>query len=141
MFPGLSNQVLQDFFARARQCLQPSKPSFVDLSRAVGREAECERVWSYCNGCLESGQSGSLYISGCPGSGKTMLVNEILDKLLSSAQVSTMLRFLFLIIAHLHETPSRKADDHMFSLSRASTSLMCVLTACPWPIRTPSSTK
>lgn len=56
------------------------KPSTVDQPSSeprdnlVGRHTERSRVKDFVRTCIDSRQSGSLYISGSPGSGKTAVV-------------------------------------------------------------------
>lgn len=50
----------------------------VTPKRLVGRVAERARITTFLEMHLLDSRPGSLYISGCPGTGKTALVNEII---------------------------------------------------------------
>ncbi|KAK4779795.1 hypothetical protein SAY87_015901 [Trapa incisa] len=52
----------------------------------VCREAEQQRVFEFCKGCVQQGKSGSLYLSGCPGTGKSLSVEKVKHDLLEWAQ-------------------------------------------------------
>ncbi|CAL4946511.1 unnamed protein product [Urochloa decumbens] len=47
----------------------------------VCRDNEQRRVFDFCKACVEQEKAGSLYICGCPGTGKTLSVNKIKDSL------------------------------------------------------------
>ncbi|GAB2234961.1 hypothetical protein Drorol1_Dr00004234 [Drosera rotundifolia] len=46
-------------------------------SSAVCREEEYSRVLEFCKSCVEKEKSGSLYVCGCPGTGKTMIMEKV----------------------------------------------------------------
>ncbi|KAJ3183554.1 AAA ATPase [Irineochytrium annulatum] len=50
-------------------------------SRLVGREKERHKLTSFLRGSALEGRPGALYVSGCPGTGKTALVDEVLNDL------------------------------------------------------------
>uniref|UniRef100_A0A0E0FVW9 Cell division control protein n=1 Tax=Oryza nivara TaxID=4536 RepID=A0A0E0FVW9_ORYNI len=43
----------------------------------VCRDDEQSRVLEFCKGCVEQERSGSLYVCGCPGTGKTLSINKV----------------------------------------------------------------
>jgi Cdc6-like AAA superfamily ATPase len=47
----------------------------------VCRDDEQNRVLEFCKACVEQEKSGSLYICGCPGTGKTLSINKIKESL------------------------------------------------------------
>jgi cell division control protein 6 len=62
--------------SRAKALFRPcSTPT-----RLVGRQMEREAIESFWNRHAMKGIPGSLYISGCPGSGKTALLNEFVSQ-------------------------------------------------------------
>ncbi|CAG5129425.1 unnamed protein product, partial [Candidula unifasciata] len=60
------------------RCLHTAKPD-----RLIGRDGESTELEDFICDKLDSGTSGSLYISGAPGTGKTVVVNHVIDKLRS----------------------------------------------------------
>jgi cell division control protein 6 len=56
-----------------RRCTTPKK--------LVGRQLEKQKLQHFLTEHVLQQQSGSMYISGCPGTGKTALVKEILDEM------------------------------------------------------------
>jgi cell division control protein 6 len=49
-------------------------------TKLIGRNSERNTIQIFLNMTYKSKKNGSLYISGCPGTGKTALVKEILEK-------------------------------------------------------------
>ena len=47
----------------------------------VCRDSELRRVLEFCKACVEKEKAGSLYVCGCPGTGKTLSINKIKDSL------------------------------------------------------------
>ncbi|CAO2196893.1 unnamed protein product [Urochloa humidicola] len=47
----------------------------------VCRDNEQRRVYDFCKACVEQEKAGSLYICGCPGTGKTLSVNKVKESL------------------------------------------------------------
>ncbi|XP_052146185.1 cell division control protein 6 homolog isoform X1 [Oryza glaberrima] len=43
----------------------------------VCRDDEQSRVLEFCKGCVEQERAGSLYVCGCPGTGKTLSINKV----------------------------------------------------------------
>jgi len=58
-----------------------SKPSSV-----VCREEEQNVVLEFCKGCVEHKKAGSLYICGCPGTGKSLSMEKVKEQLLNWAK-------------------------------------------------------
>lgn len=56
--------------------LNPSCPTAL-----LYRETEYKKIESFVKNCFEDDVGGSLYISGAPGTGKTLCVNTVLDDL------------------------------------------------------------
>ncbi|KAK3163625.1 hypothetical protein QOZ80_1AG0006100 [Eleusine coracana subsp. coracana] len=48
----------------------------------VCREDEQNRVLEFCKACVEQEKAGSLYVCGCPGTGKTLSINKVKGSLL-----------------------------------------------------------
>lgn len=63
-------------YHRAKQTFHTAKPD-----RLVGREKEVEEISKFVRGCVSQKTSGSLYISGAPGTGKTASLSHILDNI------------------------------------------------------------
>lgn len=53
----------------------------VPSSELVCRDNELRRVLELCKACVEQEKAGSLYVCGCPGTGKTLSINKIKDSL------------------------------------------------------------
>ncbi|KAM0941439.1 putative ATPase, AAA-type, core, P-loop containing nucleoside triphosphate hydrolase, AAA lid [Dioscorea sansibarensis] len=47
----------------------------------VCREDEQKSILDFCKACIEQEKSGSLYVCGCPGTGKTLSVNKVKELL------------------------------------------------------------
>eukprot|EP01018_Ginkgo_biloba_P038607 Gb_30215 [translate_table: standard] len=43
----------------------------------ICRENEQKRVFEFCKTCIEQGKAGSLYVCGCPGTGKSLLTDKL----------------------------------------------------------------
>ncbi|KAJ3253642.1 AAA ATPase [Boothiomyces macroporosus] len=65
-------KILQEAKAAFRRCATPKK--------LIGRESERQKLNCFIDEHVTGQKSGSLYISGCPGTGKTALLNEILQQ-------------------------------------------------------------
>ncbi|KAF6153542.1 hypothetical protein GIB67_027409 [Kingdonia uniflora] len=48
------------------------------------REEEQKRVFEFCKSCIEQQKGGSLYVCGCPGTGKTLSMDKVKQLLLTS---------------------------------------------------------
>jgi cell division control protein 6 len=46
----------------------------------VCRDDEQRRVFEFCKGCVEQERAGSLYVCGCPGTGKTLSINKVKER-------------------------------------------------------------
>jgi len=46
-------------------------------STVVCREDEQRRVFEFVKGCMEQKKAGSLYICGCPGTGKSLSMEKV----------------------------------------------------------------
>ena len=53
----------------------------VPSSELVCRDNELRRVLEFCKASVEQEKAGSLYVCGCPGTGKTLSINKIKDSL------------------------------------------------------------
>ncbi|KAG0475350.1 hypothetical protein HPP92_015036 [Vanilla planifolia] len=49
----------------------------------VCREEEQNRVLEFIKACIQQEKAGSLYVCGCPGTGKTLSINKVKEKLFS----------------------------------------------------------
>jgi len=63
-------------YQTAKRCLHTAKPS-----RLIGREKETHNLEEFISKRVDSKQSGSLYVSGAPGTGKTAVITHVLDKI------------------------------------------------------------
>ncbi|ERN09736.1 cell division control protein 6 homolog B [Amborella trichopoda] len=45
----------------------------------ICREEEQDKIFGFCQDCINQEKAGSLYISGCPGTGKTLLMEKMKD--------------------------------------------------------------
>ncbi|CAN1175597.1 Cell division control protein 6 homolog B [Linum perenne] len=52
----------------------------------VCREDEQRRVFDFCKECVEKEQSGSLYVCGCPGTGKSLSMEKVSNRLIDWAR-------------------------------------------------------
>lgn len=68
--PKTPHQILQETKSQFRRCATPKK--------LVGRVEERKVITNFWKQTVISGKSGSIYISGCPGTGKTALLDEII---------------------------------------------------------------
>lgn len=55
-------------------------------SSVVCREDEQNRVMNFCKARIEHGKSGSLYVCGCPGTGKSLSVEKVRQGLVDWAK-------------------------------------------------------
>lgn len=49
-------------------------------STIVCREDEQRRVFEFVKGCLDQQKAGSLYICGCPGTGKSLSMEKVVQR-------------------------------------------------------------
>ena len=58
-------------------------------SSVVCREEEVRKILDFCKTCVEKEKSGSFYVCGCPGTGKTMVMEKVKQSLVNwSSEVS-----------------------------------------------------
>ncbi|KAG5515129.1 hypothetical protein RHGRI_036238 [Rhododendron griersonianum] len=55
-------------------------------SMVVCREDEQKRVLEFCKQCIEHEKAGSLYVCGCPGTGKSLSIERVKESLLDWAK-------------------------------------------------------
>ncbi|KAG9453951.1 hypothetical protein H6P81_006855 [Aristolochia fimbriata] len=55
-------------------------------SSIVCREEEQKKVFEFCQHSIEKEVGGSLYVCGCPGTGKTLSIDKVKDKLVTWAK-------------------------------------------------------
>lgn len=67
-------------YQKAKKVLHTAKPD-----RLVCREKETEQITKFLEENISGGTSGSLYISGAPGTGKTAVLTTVIDKIQVSA--------------------------------------------------------
>ncbi len=60
------------------------------LGGVVGRDKEIEFLQTTINNCIKDSRSGSLYISGAPGTGKTATVTQVAQSLSESKQCTSI---------------------------------------------------
>ena len=63
-------------YNQAKQSFHTAKPE-----RLVGRDKEMSEIHTFLKGHMSTKTSGSLYISGAPGTGKTAVLTHIIDEL------------------------------------------------------------
>ncbi|KAJ3272224.1 AAA ATPase [Terramyces sp. JEL0728] len=89
-------KILQEAKAAFRRCATPKK--------LIGRENERQKLNDFIDRHVVGEQSGSLYISGCPGTGKTALLNEILlDRQKSFQNLSFTVKYAFINCMNITE--------------------------------------
>lgn len=66
-------------YLEAKKVLHASIPE-----RLVGRSNEYEQVKSIIQKCFDETSTASLYVNGPPGTGKTVLINHVLDSFKTS---------------------------------------------------------
>ncbi|PBP27211.1 cell division control protein Cdc6 [Diplocarpon rosae] len=62
-------------YSRARQLFTRS----TEPGRLVGREAERAELVAFVKGCIANASGGCTYVSGPPGTGKSAMVNEVIE--------------------------------------------------------------
>ncbi|CAL9097343.1 unnamed protein product [Musa acuminata var. zebrina] len=62
----------------AKQALHLATPP----ANVVCREVEQKRVIDFCKACIQQSKAGSLYVCGCPGTGKTLSIGKVQEHLL-----------------------------------------------------------
>ncbi|XP_066310230.1 cell division control protein 6 homolog [Miscanthus floridulus] len=67
--------------AQMRAVKEALHVSTVPSSELVCRDNELRRVLEFCKACVEQEKAGSLYVCGCPGTGKTLSISKIKDSL------------------------------------------------------------
>ena len=66
----------------------------MEPSSILCREEEQKRVFEFCKACVEQDKAGSLYVCGCPGTGKTLSIDKVKVALVTWAQdVSQLLLY------------------------------------------------
>lgn len=50
------------------------------------REIEQNRILDFCKECVKEEKAGSLYVCGCPGTGKTLSMDRVKDSLVMWAK-------------------------------------------------------
>jgi len=58
--------------------------------RIMGREQEFDQLTKIIEAALDRGHSQAIYIAGCPGTGKTLTVNSVIDNIRSSSRWSNL---------------------------------------------------
>ncbi|XXG85839.1 hypothetical protein AAC387_Pa11g0855 [Persea americana] len=58
----------------------------MEPSSILCREEEQKRVFEFCKACVEQDKAGSLYVCGCPGTGKTLSIDKVKVALVTWAQ-------------------------------------------------------
>ncbi|OMO84287.1 hypothetical protein CCACVL1_10904 [Corchorus capsularis] len=54
-------------------------------STVVCREDEQKRILEFCRACVEQEKAGSLYVCGCPGTGKSLSMEKVKDQVMNWA--------------------------------------------------------
>jgi archaeal cell division control protein 6 len=63
-------------YLEAKKVLHASVPE-----RLIGRLNEYDQVKKIIQSCFDEANTASLYVNGPPGTGKTVLINHVLDSL------------------------------------------------------------
>ncbi|KAK1270827.1 hypothetical protein QJS04_geneDACA007561 [Acorus gramineus] len=63
-------------------------------SAIVCREEEQKRLLEFCKSCVEQEKAGSMYVCGCPGTGKTLSMERVKELLVTWANEVTFTIFL-----------------------------------------------
>lgn len=63
-------------------------------SSAVCREDEQKRVFDFCKACIEQEKAGSLYVCGCPGTGKSLSMEKVKQCLVDWAKEVSRTEFI-----------------------------------------------
>lgn len=67
-------------------------------STVVCREDEQKRVLEFCKVCVEQEKAGSLYVCGCPGTGKSLSMEKLKQLLVDWAKEVKLLFTLYLFL-------------------------------------------
>ncbi|KAF9675459.1 hypothetical protein SADUNF_Sadunf09G0034500 [Salix dunnii] len=86
-------------------------------SSVVCREDEQKRVFDFCKACIEQNKFGSLYVCGCPGTGKSLSMEKVKQCLVDWAKEM------------MEKTLPRKKIDGSTSTSTTSPELVFAATA------------
>lgn len=62
------------------------------------REEEQRRVLEFCKACVEQEKAGSLYVCGCPGTGKSLSMEIVKQLLVDWAKEVKLFSFLYLFL-------------------------------------------
>lgn len=62
------------------------------------REEEQMRVLEFCKACVEQEKAGSLYVCGCPGTGKSLSMEIVKQLLVDWAKEVKLFSFLYLFL-------------------------------------------
>ena len=68
--------------AQMRAAKEALHVATVPSCELVCRDNEQRRVFEFCKSCVEQEKAGSLYICGCPGTGKTLSINKVKESLM-----------------------------------------------------------
>lgn len=55
-------------------------------SAVVCRDNEQKRILDFCKKCVEEEKAGSLYVCGCPGTGKSLSMEKVKEALICWAK-------------------------------------------------------
>ncbi|KHJ36063.1 putative cell division control protein cdc6 [Erysiphe necator] len=75
-FPYTPGGSIFTVYSLARQAFTRS----TDPGPLIGREDEKQRLLKFVNGCLTKNSGGCIYVSGPPGTGKSALVSEVVER-------------------------------------------------------------
>lgn len=56
-------------------------------STVVCREDEQKRVFDFCKACVQQEKAGSLYVCGCPGTGKSLSMELVKQQVIDWAKM------------------------------------------------------
>jgi cell division control protein 6 len=66
-------------------------------SSVACREGEQNKIFDFCKECFEKDRAGSLYVCGCPGTGKTLSLEKVKDKLVTWLHEVLLPHFFLLV--------------------------------------------
>lgn len=102
--PKPSRKSLLDDFVCVRRCLASS-------NQIVGREAEMNKIKEILDKHITTQKSTSLYISGVPGTGKTVCVTQTINKLMNQHEG----KIAFLNYNSMEFKPSKTIYNRIFN--------------------------
>lgn len=76
MFFNIFQCIDEEQMRAVKEALHVSKAP----STIVCREDEQSQIFYFVKGCIDQGKAGSLYICGCPGTGKSLSMDKVVQQ-------------------------------------------------------------